>query len=139
MHTAHLLTVHTSVSPPDVRTLGLVFWSERVWTSLQGRGRAGGPMSDVYGELGPGGLGWRKGSHIWWQGWARGKGLGPCIVRSNATWVMVILVQFYLILGRANLPWNFYSIPQDSSDIHRFPNRNWVLNTCTVEIRGIPQ
>ena len=34
--------------------------------------------------------------------------------------------------GRAELHWNFSSIPKDGSDIHRFSNRKWVSTMCTV-------
>ena len=30
------------------------------------------------------------------------------------------IAQLYFILGRAELLWNFSSIPKDGSDIHRF-------------------
>ena len=40
--------------------------------------------------------------------------------------------QLYLILGTAELHWNFSSIPKDDPDIHRFSNRKWVLTMCTT-------
>ena len=40
--------------------------------------------------------------------------------------------QLYFILGRAELCWNFSSIPKDGSDIHRFSNRKWVSTMWTV-------
>ena len=42
------------------------------------------------------------------------------------------IVQLYLILGRAELLWNFSSILKDGFDIHRFSNRKCVLTMCTV-------
>ena len=36
---------------------------------------------------------------------------------------------FILVLGRANLHWNFCSIPKDGSDVHRFSNSKWFLTT----------
>ena len=40
--------------------------------------------------------------------------------------------QFYFILGRAELHWNFSSILKDGFDIHRFSNRKLVLTMCSV-------
>ena len=40
----------------------------------------------------------------------------------------------YFILGKAELHWNFSSIPKDGSDIHRFSNRELVSS-----IRDIPK
>ena len=42
------------------------------------------------------------------------------------------IVQLYLILGRAELRWNFSSILKDGPDIDRFSNRKWVLTMCSV-------
>ena len=36
------------------------------------------------------------------------------------------------MLWRAQLYWIFSSKPEDSSDIYRYSNRNWVLTICTV-------
>ena len=49
-------------------------------------------------------------------------------------WVCLALysAQLYFILGRAELHWNFSSIPKDGSDIHRFSNRKPVSTMCTV-------
>ena len=41
------------------------------------------------------------------------------------------IAQLYFILGRAELRWNFSSIPKDGPDIHRFSNRK-VSIMCTV-------
>ena len=38
----------------------------------------------------------------------------------------------YFILGRAELHWNFSSIPQDGSDVHRYSNSKWGSIMCTV-------
>ena len=40
--------------------------------------------------------------------------------------------ELYIILGRADLHWDFFSKHKDDSDIHRFSNRKYVLTTCTV-------
>ena len=42
------------------------------------------------------------------------------------------IAQLYLILGRAELRWNFSSILKDDFDIHRFSNKKWVLTMCSV-------
>ena len=40
--------------------------------------------------------------------------------------------QSYFIPGRTELHWNFSSILKGGFDIHRFPNRKWVLTTCSA-------
>ena len=47
-------------------------------------------------------------------------------------WFKTNTAQLYFTLGRAELHWNFSSIPNDGSDIHRFSNRKWVSTMCTV-------
>ena len=39
------------------------------------------------------------------------------------------IAQLYFISGRAKLHWNFSSILKGGFDIHRFPNRKWVLTS----------
>ena len=53
-------------------------------------------------------------------------------INNQYSWFKNNTTQFYFILGRAELHWNFCSIPMDGSDIHRFSNRKWVLTMCTV-------
>ena len=42
------------------------------------------------------------------------------------------IAQFYFMLGRAELCWNFSSILKDGFDIHRFSNRKGILTMCSV-------
>ena len=44
----------------------------------------------------------------------------------------------FFTLGRAELHWNFSSIPEDGSDIYRFSNKKWVL-TMSFDISEYQQ
>ena len=53
-------------------------------------------------------------------------------INNQYIWHKNNTAQLYFILGRADLHWNFFSIPKNDSDIHRFCSRKWVLTMCTV-------
>ena len=58
-------------------------------------------------------------------------------------WHKNSITQLYLILGIAELRWNFSSILKDGFDIHRFSKQDVGLNSVhcwkSVNIRGIPE
>ena len=45
--------------------------------------------------------------------------------------IIILHNYIYIILGTAELDWNYSSTPKDASDIHRFSNRKWVLTMCS--------
>ena len=56
----------------------------------------------------------------------KGKNYFEALLNNQYNWVQNNTAQFYLMLGRAKLCWNF-------SDGHRFSKRKWVSIMCNVE------
>ena len=48
-------------------------------------------------------------------------------INNQYIWLKNNTTQLYFILGRADLYWDFSSIPKDGSDIHGFANWSWSL------------